>query len=120
MTPSRRLVLALIALLAVAPPLLGADPKSRRKFNACEDYVQSKDWPQVAALAQQLLDLDDTHTIDATTPAHAAAERLLRGLPEAGRDAYERAQGPAAREALAGADKDEKRLADLARRYLYT
>jgi hypothetical protein len=51
---------------------------------------------------------------------HAEAERLLKSMPNKGRAAYEQLVGDKARDLLKAAEKDEKKLQELSRAYLFS
>lgn len=54
------------------------------------------------------------------TTLFAEAERLIKSMPKAGREEYEKLAGPKAMDLLKAAEKDEKKLQDLSTRYLFT
>jgi hypothetical protein len=116
----------------LAGPLsISVDTSMRTKLAAAGDYIQAEDWMVVLPLLQRLLEMkQDTLTLLANregklgrlVSVHAEAERLLAGLPNAGRDFYQSSYGARAAEWLAKGrkNKDVEQLSRVVRFYLYT
>jgi hypothetical protein len=104
-----------------------SDYKSAARLDAAADAVKAEDWVHAVRPLQHLLDLDEDRTTRGkgsapTVGVRAEAVRRLAALPAAGREAYQAEFGPDAARLLKQAlkDKDEQRLAEVVRRYLYT
>jgi hypothetical protein len=107
----------------------GPDGRAGKMLEAAADYVAVQDWKSAVRLIQHLLDSPEEVTApvkrergEVLVSVRAEAERLLRLLPRAGREAYEAAYGPSAAELLkqGRAVGDSAILAQVVRRYLYT
>ncbi len=108
--------------------------KVKRKLQALEDYVKSEDWETAARVAQELLDRPsdvfvqgtvkgaDGKPVERLLGVRVATNRLLAGLPEKGRNAYEKMYGEKAAKLLARAHKESDRqlLIEVAQRYRHT
>ena len=111
---------------------LRTDQAGERKLKAARDYVRQESWAEAVGVVQALLDgpdafmsvAADTDGKETTrwTTLHAETDRLVGGLPAAGRGFYELLQGGPAKALLAKAQErsDPHLLAEVSRRYLHT
>jgi outer membrane protein assembly factor BamB len=113
------------------PVTLPTDPLLRRKLEAARDYIKAKSWAEAVRLLQGMLDLREDGFIQEVGKgkdagkwigARAEAERLLAGLPPAGREFYQLTYEGAARALLARAraGADRTALHEAARRFRFT
>jgi hypothetical protein len=100
---------------------------------AAAGYIADGDWKDALRLLQHLLDRQEDVLAavkrqepggegTALVSVRGEAQRLLAALPEAGREFYEKTYGPDATDLLRQARLlgDDRLLAEVARRYLYT
>jgi outer membrane protein assembly factor BamB len=148
MPPPRCFSLVLLpAVLLLTPPAtakndpadlggatLPTDPKIKGRLQAAADFIKGEDWRPAVIVLQTILDQPEDAFVPLTekgaggkevsvvVSAHTAANRLLAGLPAAGRKVYEREYGGKAAELLAAGKKEQDReaLAEVSQRYLYT
>jgi outer membrane protein assembly factor BamB len=118
------------ALLALTLP---TDDKAEQRLAVAADFVKKEDWRAAVELLQLVLDgeqdafvrvrtRDEGKDITRFAGAHAEAERILAGMPAAGRQLYQKQFGEKAAERVEAARKKEDALAltDVVQRYLYT
>ncbi len=114
--------------------VLPANTYARQKLEAARDYIKTQAWGEAVTVLQTILDAKDDQFLPASRPSRdgkllvystglrAEAERLLAGLPPAGREFYNAQYGPKASALLkdARAGEETTLLAEVVRRYLYT
>ncbi len=117
---------------APEPILLPTSRKTNNQIKAAHEYIAAKDWDNAVKLLQRVLDESEDSLLE--TPikdpqkgeiihrisARAEAERLLAGLPEAGRTAYRVKFGGLAAAALGNARSNPLLFEQVVRRYLLT
>jgi hypothetical protein len=112
---------------------LTPDQRSGPQLMAAADYIADGDWKNALRLLQHLLDRQEDvlaavkrqgpgGEASALVSVRGEAQRLLAALPEAGREFYEKTYGPDAADLLKQARLlgDDRLLAEVARRYLFT
>jgi outer membrane protein assembly factor BamB/tetratricopeptide (TPR) repeat protein len=116
------------------PVVLTTDPLLRRKLDAARDYIKAKSWAEAVRLLQGVLDAREDGFLKIPqagargkeagkwVSARVEAERLLAGLPPAGREFYQLTYEGAARALLARARAggDRAALHEAARRFRFT
>jgi outer membrane protein assembly factor BamB len=136
--PLIALLIAWLLVPAAARSQMTPDRKAGQKLKAMQDYVNSEDWKSAIDLAQALLDLpqdvflrrvemgQNGAPVEKPVGARAAANAALAAMPKdkpgQGLDVYRTTYGPRAEAQLKQAveDKDRRKLADVAERYLWT
>src|SRR5579871_2900366 len=111
---------------------LRTDQAGERKLQAARDYARQESWAEAVGVVQALLDGPDAFLsvaadgvgkeVPRRTTLHAETDRLVGGLPAAGRAFYGLLQGGPAKALLAKARErsDAHLLAEVSRRYLHT
>ena len=117
-----------MCILCVASTSIAQDVARYQKvLNIAKECIDEKEWKQAvdaldAALKEPkdlVIDVDiKKKTVKSTV--HEEAERLLKSMPRAGREEYEAQFGDTAQALLKVAERDEKKLQQLSRTYLYT
>jgi outer membrane protein assembly factor BamB len=122
------------AIATPEPVVLATEPLARRKIDAAHDYIKAGSWAEAVRLLQALLDARgdaflplrpaDSRAKGVTRwgSIHAEAERLLAGLPPAGKEFYRLNYEGLARRLLADARSraDRAALHEVSRRFGYT
>lgn len=110
------------------PAQFVVDRQTSRSLETARELIDSNDFTQAVPLLQRVLDgaEDFGFEVDRSKETFRSAKQealnLLRSLPAAGQEAYEREFGPAARQMLERSQEqgNVKILQEVARRYLHT
>jgi hypothetical protein len=131
MSHSRIFFLAGFCLIFASTQFGYAGEKEKRfrmVLNVARDCITDKEWDQAVEALQACLNepkeilivISMVNGKPIKASVHAEAERIIKSLPRAGREQYETQFGFESQLLLKAADKDEKKLQDLSRRFLYT